>query len=125
MSTATATEVSMPKLSDSMEEGTILSWLLREVTPPELAGPDDQHGREEEHRVGDDTAQGLPAERSAGQCGRVGFQRDGEAEGDIGELAGHERLLSMELRSRTLRRRWPSRPATGRLIGVDDGRGTR
>jgi pyruvate dehydrogenase E2 component (dihydrolipoamide acetyltransferase) len=28
MSTATATEVLMPKLSDSMEEGTILSWLV-------------------------------------------------------------------------------------------------
>lgn len=27
MSTATATEVLMPKLSDSMEQGTILSWL--------------------------------------------------------------------------------------------------
>jgi pyruvate dehydrogenase E2 component (dihydrolipoamide acetyltransferase) len=36
MSTATATEVLMPKLSDSMEEGTILSWLLTpgtEVAP--------------------------------------------------------------------------------------------
>ena len=28
MSTATLTEVLMPKLSDSMEEGTILSWLV-------------------------------------------------------------------------------------------------
>jgi pyruvate dehydrogenase E2 component (dihydrolipoamide acetyltransferase) len=28
MSTATATEILMPKLSDSMEEGTILSWLV-------------------------------------------------------------------------------------------------
>ncbi len=28
MTVATATEISMPKLSDSMEEGTILSWLL-------------------------------------------------------------------------------------------------
>jgi pyruvate dehydrogenase E2 component (dihydrolipoamide acetyltransferase) len=28
MSTATATEIVMPKLSDSMEEGTILSWLV-------------------------------------------------------------------------------------------------
>jgi pyruvate dehydrogenase E2 component (dihydrolipoamide acetyltransferase) len=36
MSTATATEVLMPKLSDSMEEGTILSWLVAagtEVAP--------------------------------------------------------------------------------------------
>ncbi|HEY5332710.1 MAG TPA: biotin/lipoyl-containing protein, partial [Solirubrobacterales bacterium] len=28
MSTATATEILMPRLSDSMEEGTILSWLV-------------------------------------------------------------------------------------------------
>jgi pyruvate dehydrogenase E2 component (dihydrolipoamide acetyltransferase) len=36
MSTATATEVLMPKLSDSMEEGTVLSWLVApgtEVAP--------------------------------------------------------------------------------------------
>ncbi|HEY0279095.1 MAG TPA: dihydrolipoamide acetyltransferase family protein [Solirubrobacterales bacterium] len=30
MSTVTATEILMPKLSDSMEEGTILSWLVAE-----------------------------------------------------------------------------------------------
>jgi len=36
MSTATATEVLMPKLSDSMEEGTILSWL---VAPGTEVGP--------------------------------------------------------------------------------------
>jgi pyruvate dehydrogenase E2 component (dihydrolipoamide acetyltransferase) len=29
MTTATAIEISMPKLSDSMEEGTILSWLAK------------------------------------------------------------------------------------------------
>ncbi|HVW46670.1 MAG TPA: dihydrolipoamide acetyltransferase family protein [Solirubrobacterales bacterium] len=32
MSTATATEMLMPKLSDSMEEGTILSWLVADGT---------------------------------------------------------------------------------------------
>jgi pyruvate dehydrogenase E2 component (dihydrolipoamide acetyltransferase) len=39
MSSATATEILMPKLSDSMEEGTILSWLVGSGT--EVAGGQD------------------------------------------------------------------------------------